>query len=108
MDSTGALLLDEIPKRLLVIGGGVIGLEMATVYEALGSKITVVEMLDALVPGCDKDLIRPLQRRITKRYENIYLSTAVTEIKALKKILKFHLMVRRHRRLVNLMQYYCL
>ena len=85
MDSTGALLLDDIPERLLVIGGGVIGLEMATVYEALGSKITVVEMLDALVPGCDKDIIRPLQRRITKRYENIYLGTAVTEIKALKK-----------------------
>ncbi|RKZ44488.1 MAG: dihydrolipoyl dehydrogenase, partial [Gammaproteobacteria bacterium] len=85
MDSTGALLLDDIPERLLVIGGGVIGLEMATVYEALGSKITVVEMLDALIPGCDKDIIRPLQRRITKRYENIYLGTAVTEIKALKK-----------------------
>ncbi len=88
MDSTGALLLDEIPKRLLVIGGGVIGLEMATVYEALGSKITVVEMLDALIPGCDKDIIRPLQKRIKKRYENIYLGTAVTEIKATKKHLK--------------------
>jgi len=88
MDSTGALLLDEVPERLLVVGGGVIGLEMATVYEALGSKITVVEMLDALVPGCDKDIIRPLQKRITKRYENIYLSTAVTDIKATKKHLK--------------------
>ena len=84
MDSTDALLLDHIPERLLVIGGGVIGLEMATVYEALGSKITVVEMLDALVPGCDKDIIRPLQKRIKTRYENIYLSTAVTEIKAEK------------------------
>jgi dihydrolipoamide dehydrogenase len=88
MDSTGALLLDEIPERLLVIGGGVIGLEMATVYEALGSKITVVEMLDALVTGCDKDIIRPLQKRIKKRYEDIYLSTAVTEIKVAKKHLK--------------------
>ena len=88
MDSTGALLLDEIPERLLVIGGGVIGLEMATVYEALGSKITVVEMLDALVPGRDKDIIRPLQKRIKKRYEDIYLGTAVTEIKATKKHLK--------------------
>ncbi len=84
MDSTGALLLDEIPERLLVIGGGVIGLEMAAVYEALGSKITIVEMLDALISECDKDIIRPLQKRITKRYENIYLSTAVTEIKAAK------------------------
>ena len=88
MDSTGALLLDEIPERLLVIGGGVIGLEMAAVYEALGSKITVVEMLDALISECDKDIIRPLQKRITKRYENIYLSTAVTEIKATKNHLK--------------------
>ncbi len=88
MDSTGALLLDDIPERLLVIGGGVIGLEMATVYEALGSKITVVEMLDALISECDKDIIRPLQKRITKLYENIYLSTAVTEIKATKKHLK--------------------
>ena len=88
MDSTGALLLDDIPERLLVIGGGVIGLEMATVYEALGSKITVVEMLDALISECDKDIIRPLQKRITKRYEDIYLSTAVTEIKTTKKHLK--------------------
>ena len=84
MDSTGALLLDEIPERLLVIGGGVIGLEMAAVYEALGSKITIVEMLDALISECDKDIIRPLQKRITKLYENIYLSTAVTKIKAAK------------------------
>jgi dihydrolipoamide dehydrogenase len=88
MDSTSALLLDDIPERLLVIGGGVIGLEMATVYEALGSKITVVEMLDALIPGCDKDIIRPLQRRIRKRYENIYLGTAVTKIEAKKNCLE--------------------
>ncbi len=88
MDSTGALLLDEIPERLLVIGGGVIGLEMAAVYEALGSKITIVEMLDVLISECDNDIIRPLQKRITKRYENIYLSTAVTEIKAAKNHLK--------------------
>ncbi len=91
MDSTGALLLDEIPKRLLVIGGGVIGLEMATVYDALGSKITIVEMLDSLIPGCDKDIVRPLEKRIKKRYENIYLSTAVTGIKANKKNLKVSL-----------------
>ncbi|MCH9047388.1 MAG: dihydrolipoyl dehydrogenase [Proteobacteria bacterium] len=88
MDSTGALLLDEIPERLLVIGGGVIGLEMAAVYEALGSKITIVEMLDVLISECDKDIIRPLQKRITKLYENIYLSTAVTGIKAAKNHLK--------------------
>jgi len=88
MDSTGALLLDEIPERLLVIGGGVIGLEMAAVYAALGSKITVVEMLDVLISECDKDIIRPLQKRITKLYENIYLSTAVTKIKAAKNYLE--------------------
>lgn len=88
MDSTDALLLDKIPQRLLVIGGGIIGLEMATVYAALGAKITVVEMLDSLMPGCDKDIIRPLEKRIKKRYENIYLSTAVTKIKANKKHLE--------------------
>ena len=87
-DSTSALLLEEIPKRMLVIGGGIIGLEMATVYDALGSKITVVEMLDALIAGCDKDIVRPLQKRISKRYENIYLKTSVTKIEAGKEGLK--------------------
>lgn len=87
MDSTSALLLDEIPKRLLVIGGGIIGLEMATVYDALGSKTTVVEMLDSLITECDKDIVRPLQKRISSRYENIYLKTSVKEIKADKKYL---------------------
>ena len=88
MDSTDALELAEIPKRLLVIGGGIIGLEMATVYEALGAKITIVEMLDGLIPGADKDIIRPLAKRLKARYENIYLNTAVTEIKPLKNGLK--------------------
>mgnify|MGYP001546565460 FL=1 len=88
MDSTDALALAEIPKRLLVIGGGIIGLEMATVYEALGAKITIVEMLDGLIPGADKDIIRPLAKRLKARYENIYLNTAVTEIKPLKNGLK--------------------
>ena len=84
LDSTSALLLDEIPKRMLVIGGGIIGLEMATVYDALGSKITVVEMLDALIADCDKDIVRPLQKRISKRYENIYLKTSVTKVETAK------------------------
>ena len=88
MDSTDALELAEIPKRLLVIGGGIIGLEMATVYEALGAKITIVEMLDGLIPSADKDIIRPLAKRLKARYENIYLNTAVTEIKPLKNGLK--------------------
>jgi len=88
MDSTSALLLETIPERLLVIGGGIIGLEMATVYDSLGSKITVVEMLDSLMADCDKDIVRPLQNRIKKRYENIYLKTSVKEIRAMKKYLE--------------------
>ncbi|MFT5504027.1 MAG: dihydrolipoamide dehydrogenase [Gammaproteobacteria bacterium] len=80
MDSTDALELTDIPERLLVVGGGIIGLEMATVYDALGSKITVVEFMDSLIPGCDKDLVRPLSRRISKRYEAILLKTKVSEI----------------------------
>jgi len=81
-DSTGALELPEVPKRLLVIGGGIIGLEMATVYDALGSKITVVELMDSLIPGADKDIVRPLARRIEKRYEKILLKTKVAKIEA--------------------------
>ena len=80
MDSTDALDMEDIPKRLLVIGGGIIGLELATVYEALGSKVTIVEMLDRLVAGCDRDLVRPFQKRIAKRYENIFLKTTVKGI----------------------------
>jgi dihydrolipoamide dehydrogenase len=82
VDSTGALELAGIPKRMLVIGGGIIGLEMACVYDALGSKITVVELLDGLIPGADRDLIRPLENRIKKRYEAIYLSTKVARLEA--------------------------
>ena len=82
IDSTGALELKDIPKRLLIIGGGIIGLEMATVYHALGSAITVVELMDQLVPGCDADLVKPLHQRIAKWYDNIYLKTKVTRIDA--------------------------
>src|SRR5262249_8542020 len=81
-DSTGALELPEVPRRLLVIGGGIIGLEMATVYDALGSKINVVELMDSLIPGADKDIVRPLARRIEKRYEKILLKTKVAKIEA--------------------------
>ncbi|RLA11371.1 MAG: dihydrolipoyl dehydrogenase [Gammaproteobacteria bacterium] len=88
MDSTDALELSDVPKKLLIIGGGIIGLEMATVYDALGSEITVVEFMDSLIPGCDKDLVRPLNKIISKRYNAIYLSTKVTEIKAQKNGLK--------------------
>ncbi len=83
MDSTGALELSEVPKRLLIIGGGIIGLEMATVYDALGSKVTVVEFLDRLIAAADPDLVRPLARRIEKRYEKIMLKTKVSKLEAL-------------------------
>ncbi len=87
-DSTDALNLDHIPKKLLIIGGGIIGLEMATVYHALGSEISVVELMDQLIPGCDADLVRPLNKRLKKQYQSIWLGTKVEEIKALKKGLK--------------------
>ena len=80
MDSTDALELQEIPGRLLVIGGGIIGLEMACVYSALGSTVTVVELTPGLMPGTDPDLVKPLQRRIAKRYAAIHLETKVTRI----------------------------
>ncbi|HEY3720935.1 MAG TPA: dihydrolipoyl dehydrogenase [Roseiarcus sp.] len=81
-DSTGALELFNIPKRLLVLGGGIIGLEMATVYDALGSKITVIEMMDQLMPGVDRDIIAPFAKRVEKRYERIRLKTKVTSVEA--------------------------
>ena len=82
ISSTGALELEDVPKRLLVLGGGIIGLEMATVYHELGSKITVVELMDQLIPGVDPDIIRPLHKRIEGLYENIFLATKVTDVKA--------------------------
>ena len=84
IDSTGALELPRIPRRLLVIGGGIIGLEMATVFDALGSKITVVELMDGLMPGADRDVVRPLEKRIAKRYEKILLKTKVSRIEPAK------------------------
>jgi len=84
MDSTDALELEEVPKRMLVVGGGIIGLEMATVYDALGADITVVELGPGLMPGADRDIVRPLERRIKKKYENIFLNTKVSEIKPTK------------------------
>ena len=81
-DSTGALELFNIPKRLLVLGGGIIGLEMATVYDALGSKISVIEMMDQLIPGADRDIVAPLAKRVEKRYEKIRLKTKATGVDA--------------------------
>ena len=80
MDSTDALVLDDVPDRLLVIGGGIIGLEMATVYAALGARVSVVELMDGLIPGCDRDLVKPLEQRIRARYESIRLATRVTGV----------------------------
>ncbi len=82
MDSTGALALADIPKRMLVIGGGIIGLEMGTVYDALGSRVSVVEFTDGLIQGCDRDLVRPLQKRMEKRFESIMLSTKVAKMES--------------------------
>ncbi len=84
MDSTGALELQDIPKRMLIIGGGIIGLEMGTVYDALGSQVSVVELTDGLIQGCDRDIVRPLQKRMEKRFEAIMLNTKVTKVEAKK------------------------
>ena len=88
IDSTGALELKDVPKRMLVLGGGIIGLEMACVYDALGSKVTIVELMDQIIPGADKDIVKPLHSRIKGRYENILLKTKVTAMEAQKKGLK--------------------
>ena len=82
VDSTGALEIDPLPKRLLVVGGGIIGLEMACVYAALGVDVSVVELMDSLMPGTDPDLLRPFQKVVGKRYESIMLSTKVTGMRA--------------------------
>ena len=82
VDSTGALELRQIPKRMLVIGGGIIGLEMACVYDALGAKVSVVEFADGLIPVADRDIVKPLHKRIEKRYEAIMLKTKVTKLEA--------------------------
>jgi dihydrolipoamide dehydrogenase len=85
VDSTGALELPDVPKKLLVVGGGIIGLEMATVYAALGSEVTVVEFMDQLIPGADADLVKPLAQRLGKRLKGIHLKTKVVEARATKK-----------------------
>jgi dihydrolipoyl dehydrogenase len=85
LDSTGALELRDVPRRLLVIGGGIIGLEMACVYDALGSQVSVVELTDMLMPGCDRDLVRPLEKRLRARYGAILTGTRVTGVEATPK-----------------------
>ena len=84
MDSTGALELPETNSRLLIIGGGIIGLEMATVYHALGAKVSVVEFMEQLIPGADKDIVAPFYKRAQKRFENVWLKTKVTQVEAKK------------------------
>lgn len=90
-DSTKALELTHIPKRLAIIGGGIIGLEVATMYHALGSKITIVEMMDSLIPPADRDLKQPLLKKLKKQYEAIYTSTKVEKVEAKKESLTLHL-----------------
>ena len=80
IDSTGALELGEVPRRLLVVGGGIIGLEMATVYHELGAQVTVVELLDQLIPGTDRDVVAPLAKRVSRQYENVFLRTSVAGV----------------------------
>jgi len=82
IDSTGALALQSIPARLLVIGGGIIGLEMGTVYEALGTRVTVVELMEQLIPGADKDLVAPLHKRLAGQFEKILLKTKIIGVEA--------------------------
>jgi dihydrolipoamide dehydrogenase len=82
VDSTGALDLADVPKRFLVIGGGIIGLEMACVYDALGSEVSVVELTDTLMPGCDRDLVRPLEKRLKARYDSVLTGTKVAGVAA--------------------------
>lgn len=82
LDSTSALELEEIKGKMLVIGGGIIGLEMATVYHALGAEITIVELMDQIIPGADNDIVTPLYKWIKQRYKNIYLKTKVTKVEA--------------------------
>lgn len=84
IDSTGALELKNVEGKMLVLGGGIIGLEMATVYNALGTEITVVELMDQIIPGADSDIVNPLYKRIKAHYKNIYLKTKVTKVEAKK------------------------
>src|SRR3989440_8719947 len=91
MDSTGALRLEEVPPRLLVVGGGYIGLELGYVYAALGSKVTVVELTDGLLPGVDRDLVAPLHKRLEKLFDKMYLSTKVTKLEETPKGIKAYL-----------------
>lgn len=84
IDSTGALQLEDVNCKMLVLGGGIIGMEMATVYSSLGAEITVVELMDQLIPGADSDIIMPLQKRMKTRFKNIYLKTKVTKVEAKK------------------------
>ena len=91
MDSTGALELKDIPKKLLIIGGGIIGLEMGTVYDAMGSDVSVVELTGGLIQGCDRDIVRPLHKRMEKRFENIWLGTKVSKLETKKEGILVHL-----------------
>ncbi len=103
MDSTAALDLQTVPETLLVVGGGYIGLELGTVYATLGSKVTVVEVLDGLLPGVDVDLVKPLEKRIRKLFENVYLNTRLTGMKEIKNGIQVNLQsgVEKERKLFD-------
>ena len=95
MDSTGALELPDVPESLLVVGGGYIGLEMGTVYAALGSRVSVVEMTDGLLPGVDRDLVRPLQKRLEQQFAAIHLNTKLVALDDKKDAIEVDLRGRR-------------
>ena len=101
VDSTGALELEEVPGNLLVVGGGYIGLELGTVYASLGSKVTVVEMTEGLLPGVDRDLVRPLARRVDELFESIHLKTRVVALKEAKKGIDVTLEINNDKLLLN-------
>ena len=97
VDSTGALELKNVPKKMLVLGGGIIGLEMATVYSVLGARIDVVEMLDGLMLGADRDLVRVWDKMNARRFDRVMLKTKTVKAEALKEGIKVWFGVRTHR-----------
>ena len=90
MDSTGALELKDVPETLLVVGGGYIGPEMGTVYAELGSQVSVVELTDTLLPGADRDLVKPLQQRLEKLFAAIHMRTKVARLEDAGSVVRVH------------------
>ena len=105
INSTSALKLQTIPKSLLVVGGGYIGLELGSVYNALGTTVSIVELMSNLLPGADEDLVKPLLRKLKKTCENIYLSTKVVKVEPIKNEINIHFASRYHRCIGTVLEY---